>query len=52
VHSKGANSIAMSELGCRKASVGVGGGGAVSLLFCLKGFRNGPTAWQGLYFWQ
>ena len=25
VHPKGANSVAMSELGCRKASVGVGG---------------------------
>jgi len=41
VHPKGANSMAMSELACRKALVGTGR--VISVLFGINGFRNKPS---------
>jgi len=38
VHPKGANSMAVSELACRKALVGTGR--AISVLFGINRFRN------------
>jgi len=40
VHPKGANSMAMSGLTCRKALVGTGR--AISVLFGINGLRNKP----------
>ena len=41
MHPKGANSMAMSGLACRKALVGTGR--AVSVLFGINGLRNKPS---------
>jgi len=41
VHQKGANSMAMSGLACRKALIDTGR--AVSVLVGIKGLRNKPT---------
>ena len=41
VHPKGANSMAVSGLACRKALVGTGR--AISVLFGINGLRNKPS---------
>jgi len=41
VHPKGANSMAVSGLSCRKALVGTGK--AISVLFGINGLRNKPS---------
>ena len=41
VHPKGANSMAVSGLACRKALVGTGR--AISVLFGITGLRNKPS---------
>ena len=41
VHPKGANSMAVSGLTCRKALVGTGR--AISVLFGINGLRNKPS---------
>jgi len=41
VHPKGANSMAVSRLACRKALVGTGR--AIPVLFGINGLRNKPS---------
>ena len=41
MHLKGANSMAVSGLACRKALVGTGR--AISILFGINGLRNKPS---------
>ena len=45
MHPKGANSMAASGLGCRKALVGTGW--AISLLPCLNWLRKQPSSLVG-----
>ena len=48
MHPKGANSMAVSGLTCRKALVGTGR--AISVLFGINGFRNKPSDLVGPLF--
>ena len=48
VHPKGANSMAMSGLTCRKALVGTGR--AISVLVGINGLRNEPSYFVGSLF--
>ena len=45
VHPKGANRVAASGLGCRKALVGTGW--AISLLLCMNRLRKQPSGLVG-----